>query len=76
MGEQEQDEILPLHGTPIGRFRLSHPPLTLREYLAGLAMQGLLGFSNGDRSAGSVAESAVKFADRLIAELSRTSEGK
>lgn len=48
--------------------------MTMREHYAGLAMQGLINQEQPDFTNGSVfdvAESAVAYADALIAELSK-----
>jgi hypothetical protein len=53
--------------------KLMSPGLTKREYFAGLAMQGLAAFGNGESyiSLEKTPEEAVKMADALLAELEK-----
>jgi hypothetical protein len=46
--------------------------LTIRQYFAAKALQGLLSNSYSNGSYSSYAESAVQFADALLEELSKT----
>ena len=48
------------------------PGLTIREYFAAKAMQGLLADPNQDRS--SLVKGAAGFADELIKELNKNAE--
>ena len=51
-------------------YYLKHPGMTLRQWYAGLAMQGLLAHNGGDWG-DLVAKDAAKEADALIAELKK-----
>lgn len=61
--------------TGIGERKISvHGPrytgMALREYYAGLALQGLIAFQ-GDMSPGRIVEVSVQYADELIKELNK-----
>lgn len=58
-----------------GRSGLLHSGITLREHLAGLAMQGLLARDAHHDPVGT-AELATRCADALLAELAGEAEGQ
>lgn len=51
------------------------PGLTIREWFAGRAMQGLLSRPDGPRLARDVAREAVQYADAVLAEICKKSGG-
>ena len=60
-----------------GRYEIAkqHHGITLRDWLAGQALNGMLSFSNTHPSYGSVvANTAYDFADAMIAERNRRTE--
>lgn len=65
-------------GDQTGRTRFKCTGLSKRELIAAMAMEKCLvaeGVPNGDRFYTYMAESAVKMADALLLELSKTEEG-
>lgn len=54
-----------------GEIITPHQGLTIREYFAGIALQGLLGSPNPRMNRETVADIAVDFADALIKRLEK-----
>lgn len=57
--------------TVVNKFPHSEDGMTIRQFYAGLAMQGVL-ITHGEDLDGVIASRAVKYADALIEELNKT----